>query len=242
MTVTFGFTEEARRRQAGLACSILLHAFALVLLLAYRPDVPATVVMPPPPLETIFIPPPLSPPAIAEAESRLPEGGAAHGEEAPVPPRDRPGAPTFESFAAPAAPDLSPAGTASGDGVSPGDGSGGSGAGDGAGSGSGTGAGAGAGDFVPAEWIVRPTAAEMDAHYPRLGAVGRHNGIAMLSCFVDARNRARRCRLVREAPRRYGFGRAALRMTHLFRIRPPLRNGQPQHDMPVRVTIDFVIR
>ena len=116
-----------------------------------------------------------------------------------------------------------------------GTGTGGSGTGDGDGTGDGT-------TFARPEWIERLTQAQMRPYYPTIAAQSRTNGSAALACQVDAQNRARHCYVLGETPRNIGFGQAALRMSHLFQIRPPQRDGAPQYDAWVRVRIDFQYR
>lgn len=122
-------------------------------------------------------------------------------------------------------------------------GPGGTGPGSGGGQGSGgASAGTGSGEsaaFARPEWIERLSAAQMLPYFPRSAIQLHMNGTAWLACQVDARNRARRCRVLRETPGDYGFGHAALRMSRLFQIRPPQRDGLPQYDAWVRIQIDF---
>jgi protein TonB len=131
--------------------------------------------------------------------------------------------------------------------------SGGGGAADTAGDGGtgtdGSGGGEEAGDggtdasvFARPEWIVRPTRAQMRPYFPRFAVQTRKDGSAALACQVDAGNRARHCYVLGETPTGIGFGRAAMGMSHLFRIRPPHRDGVPQYDAWVRIRIEFEYR
>lgn len=104
--------------------------------------------------------------------------------------------------------------------------------------------GAGSGEspaFARPEWIERLSEAQMLPYFPRSAIQLHMNGTAWLACQVDAHNRARRCRILRETPAGYSFGPAAMRMSRLFRIRPPTRDGLPQYDAWVRIQIDFEV-
>ena len=237
----------ANRGGSGLrwssgAASVALHGLVLALLL-YLGSL--SVQAPPraPPLVATFLPEPEPPPpdaTVVEVRRGVAAERPASGNTAPavetatarqadLPAMSHRPAPTA------AAP---PAGDGDGPGAGrAGTGDGGAGTGD---AGSGTG---GSGDGValaPAEWIERLSQAQMRPFFPLRAVQFRASGTASLACQVDAGNRARRCHIVGERPAGFGFGAAAMRISHLFRIRPPLRDGQPQYDAWVRVSIDFV--
>ncbi|HYW16765.1 MAG TPA: TonB family protein [Allosphingosinicella sp.] len=124
----------------------------------------------------------------------------------------------------------------------------------GTGTGTGTGSGSGPGsrpapasgartshDVAPtaARWISKPTFDEMELHNPRRAIVQRVSGTAILACRVDSRQRARRCRIVSETPRGYGFGAAALETVRLGRIAPVTHGGVPDYKAWVRIPITF---
>lgn len=114
------------------------------------------------------------------------------------------------------------AGTGTGDDVGSG-----TGAGDGNGSGRGRGDGEGSGGGSPdgpaqfADWIVKPTDAQMQDVNPWSARIAHVSGSILLSCRVDKSRRARDCRIIKETPLNYGFGEAAIAVVRKGRIRPP---------------------
>ena len=61
-----------------------------------------------------------------------------------------------------------------------------------------------------------------------------------LSCLVTPKTRVQSCRLISESPEGYGIGDAVLKMSKVFRVKPPVVDGQPRYD--VRVHIRMVLR
>ena len=228
-----------------------------------EPDQPAVFALsppPPPPPQSEWTPPPDRPPAPAAAKRLSPAtagGGGAPppGRAAARPAREAtPSQPSIIPFDAPAASPTSSfaglgaapalAGTADVGGV-------GTGAGSGIGSGSGTGSGAGHGDgagdgdgagarYGRAVWIRRPTNAEFARYFPKRARYDGVRGEVKLSCRLRRSGQPRRCTVVSELPLGYGFGAAAVAMSHTFRIRHVLRNGE-RTEIPVLVPVTFDI-
>lgn len=237
-------TIRAGVRGAGGAFSLVVHLILLALVLAWRPLAGWV-----PPAETQLSvelePPPPPPPPSVELEE--PRGGAKAAAPA-APPRAEPRAALDSSRYVLPAPTPAPAAAGlplpqPGAGAADGQASGGSGGGA---SGSGSGAESGRGSapverltLVDPSWVVMPTRWDMlEVDPPR--ALALHvSGGATLACLVDARKRARDCIVLRESPADYGFGAAALRLSALFRIRPPVVNGRPRYDVRVRVPVYF---
>ncbi|HEX8306822.1 MAG TPA: energy transducer TonB [Allosphingosinicella sp.] len=134
------------------------------------------------------------------------------------------------------------------------DGAGAGAGGRGTGTGTGTGSGSGPGSRpAPASrsrsgpedtleaprWISKPTWSQMQQYNPYRAVTARVSGTAVLACRVDSRQRARRCRLLGETPRGYGFGAAALETVRLGRIAPVMRGGVPDYKAWVRIPITF---
>ena len=113
----------------------------------------------------------------------------------------------------------------------------------GTGSGSGTGAGQGRGGgtlWRRAEWIQKPNDADFQRFWPPKASSRRIGGVAILACIVPRPGPVQTCRVWRETPRGYGFGKAAMAMTPLFRIRPVAANREDRADIPVIVPVTFV--
>ena len=73
---------------------------------------------------------------------------------------------------------------------------------------------------TPPDWLVKPSAASVQAYYPELANDLDMPGFARISCRVSAAGRVEHCRVADESPPGLGFGQAALRMAPLFRFRP----------------------
>ncbi|RXD05634.1 hypothetical protein EQZ23_11340 [Sphingomonas sp. UV9] len=115
-----------------------------------------------------------------------------------------------------------------------GTGTGGSGTGDGKGSG----AGGGRSTMRGATWLHYPTPTEMQRYWPDFAIRSKISGRALLSCIVPRPGPPKRCRLLFETPPGAGFGPAALRMSHTFRINPVTRD-KAMVDMEIRVPVIF---
>lgn len=239
---------QQRHSAPGLLGSIAVHALALLAFLLYRDQLPGRPETQPP-LDVVFVPSPLS-----TAQPKAAAGGAASAEQpdeavtlhaetmqpqvmTPVLPSPLP-----PIVAIPAAPSAiapltdqppKPPGTATGStarGI--------------AGTGTGPGAGSGAGRIdegagLPPIWIKQATTQDWADYYPRTARSVSGRMEVILSCLVTPKTRVQACRLVDERPRGYGIGDAVLKMSKVFRVKPPMVGGQPRYD--VRVGIRMVL-
>lgn len=82
------------------------------------------------------------------------------------------------------------------------------------------------------------TAREARRYYPRAALEQGLSGQAVIECLVDERGRLD-CTTKHEAPLGGGFGDAAIRMTHEFRIAPQTRDGQSTAGGRVRLCFGF---
>lgn len=114
----------------------------------------------------------------------------------------------------------------------------GGGDGDAVGIGTGKGFGLGPPRYARAEWIHTPSFQEMLGYWPAGSRERRIGGSVELACIVPKPGKPKRCWILSELPRGVGFGRAALAMSSIFRIKPVLRNDDVL-DMPVIVPIVF---
>lgn len=76
---------------------------------------------------------------------------------------------------------------------------------------------------VNADWLRKPTEAELQAAYPT--SAKETSGEARLTCTVSAAGVLGNCRVVSETPRDLGFGAAALNLISKFQMRPARRDG-----------------
>jgi protein TonB len=69
-------------------------------------------------------------------------------------------------------------------------------------------------------WFKRPSADDVSSTYPSQAKSTRVAGFAMLFCQVNEQGRLAPCEIIREQPEGLGFGDAAIKLTHLFAMRP----------------------
>lgn len=237
----------ARLRWSSGALSLVLHAIVIICALLFG-TVSVEIARRPPPLEATFVPLPEPPDSREVRESDAPRAREDAASHARSPVRDpieasRQAAPqAIESPSFAPSPVLRDAMASGGEGAGQSAGNGGNGAGRGGAQGTGPSPGI-AGSEIPTfarpEWIERLSAAQMLPYFPSSAIQLHMNGTAWLACQVNDHDRVKHCRILREMPADYGFGRAAMLMSRLFQIRPPRRDGVPQYDAWVRIQIDF---
>jgi TonB family protein len=86
------------------------------------------------------------------------------------------------------------------------------------------------------EWTRLPTGQEMAAYYPR-GVTT--SGLVRLECVVNADGGLEGCVAESESPPDQGFGKAAVAMSRLFRMKPETRDGQPVGGAMVTIPLRF---
>ena len=259
-------SEQKRSRQASATLTFALHLLGLVLLLSQRPY-PAVLEPPLSPLKVdllVAVPPPAAaPPEVSAARptklpASIPDGPKSKTSRAELPTAlvqagsarpevldtTQPLIPFPQPMVAPTPLVDLGSGTGTGSAASSGAGEGGGAGGDGSGGGGTGGRGGedlqGSGGTAPQrpDWIVKPLW-EMARVNPLKARAHKVDGSVTLSCVVDKQNRARHCEILNESPLNYGFGAATLRLSAWFRIKPPVVNGQPQHNVRVRIPIYF---
>jgi hypothetical protein len=246
----------------SLALSILLHALLLFLLLSIRhrsDEVPQPAAAPP--LLNLDLPPERQLQPTAKLEKAAPSLGESRPKQqiAQVSHETAPSAPALSAqpvvvppvqpvvqlpVLTPIASGTSDLGNSVTSGVVPGSSQSGGGSGSGAGAGSGGGGGGSGGDATAEkpDWIEKPTSDEHMAVLSSSAFTDHANGWAVLSCLVTRAKTVRSCKVLSESvdsagQRRYAFGKSALRLSQYFRIRPPVRNGQPRYDIRVRIPV-----
>ncbi|MDB5438585.1 MAG: peptidase BlaR1 [Caulobacteraceae bacterium] len=81
--------------------------------------------------------------------------------------------------------------------------------------------------YTNADWVSKPTAAQMTAVYPPRALEAGIGGSPTLNCQVDVQGKVSGCRVVAESPAGEGFGAAALKLAPLFAMRARLQDGEP---------------
>ena len=255
-----------RRRidKSSLALSVGFHLLLLLLFILSRQqskEVPAPAVAAPPMTLDLSIGPEESPAKLQKLEPAAKasvRGQPAKAVTAPAPPNAPDIAPppvvlpvvpapvqlpAFASTGSSSANVISSSTGAGTAGVSRGLGTAGSGSGTGAAnSGSGGGSASGADTAERPDWIEKPTDDERMMVVSSSARIDHANGWAVLSCLVTRSKTVRACKVLAESSdsqgqHPYAFGRSALQLSKYFRIRPPMRDGQPRYDIRVRIPI-----
>jgi TonB family protein len=97
----------------------------------------------------------------------------------------------------------------------------------------------GANVITQPDWLRRPDGAAMAEHYPKLATALGIAGYSVLSCTVGAEGQLTDCRANEERPKGLGFGRAAVELSSLFRMRPMTLNGRPVDGGKINIPIRF---
>lgn len=89
------------------------------------------------------------------------------------------------------------------------------------------------------DWLTRPSAKDVAKYFPSATAWKGMAGLAAISCSVRVTGELSDCSVFLEDPPGLGFGEAALAMSHLFRMKPMTRDGQPVPGGTVRIPVRF---
>ncbi|MBB6125110.1 hypothetical protein [Sphingobium subterraneum] len=87
-----------------------------------------------------------------------------------------------------------------------------------------------------AEWVRRPTDAELAGYMPPNAP---RTGWGLVACKTIANNRVENCQALGESPMGSGFARAVREAAWQFLVLPPRINGRPVVGAWVRIRIDY---
>ncbi len=90
-------------------------------------------------------------------------------------------------------------------------------------------------------WLTRPSADQLGRAYPERAARLGLSGAAVLDCTVLASGAIGACEVVSETPRDQGFAKAALGLSHLFRMKPRTEDGEAVDGGVIRIPVRFAI-
>ncbi|THD75278.1 MAG: TonB family protein [Phenylobacterium sp.] len=91
------------------------------------------------------------------------------------------------------------------------------------------------------DWVVKPVAADVKDVYPAKALKTNLGGGATIGCDVAADGKLLKCKVLKESPAGAGFGKAALKLSERFQMKPMSKDGVATGGGKVRIPIRFMI-
>jgi len=91
------------------------------------------------------------------------------------------------------------------------------------------------------DWVAKPTGDDLARYFPERAQEEGVAGKATITCVVTAQGLLERCKVVKEAPKGYGFGEAAVGMASAFRMSPKRVDGQAVEGGRVTIPLVFSV-
>ena len=91
------------------------------------------------------------------------------------------------------------------------------------------------------DWMSLPNGYDLARLYPKRATSRGIEGLAMMRCRVETSGALAGCRIAREAPLGFGFGKAVLQMAPLFRMKPMSVDGRPVAGGVVMIPVKFAL-
>ena len=73
----------------------------------------------------------------------------------------------------------------------------------------------------------QPNADDLAQYYPERAQRLEKTGSATIKCIVNSRGALTSCSVLSEDPADYQFGDAALKLSHIFKLKPATSDGKP---------------
>jgi protein TonB len=87
----------------------------------------------------------------------------------------------------------------------------------------------------------KPNSDDMAQYYPERAQRLEKTGTASIHCSVNARGGLVNCSIVSENPEGYGFGDAAIKMSHIFKLKPATSDGVPVDGGTITIPLRFTL-